>query len=92
MIMLKVDEAKITSKTGFELIAKKQEFSFDQENLSFRESIPIVRKCLVWFNFHWWLYKIKKLSENSVMRINKINQDKISGNFFNSLYHRWKQI
>ena len=90
--MPKIDKAKIVSKISRELITKKQEFSFDHKifsELCFRESIPVVRQCLICVIFHRWLYKIKKFSKCSVKRINKISQDKISDNFLNLVYHRW---
>ena len=85
IIMPKIDKAKIIIKISREIVTKKQEFSFDHKissELSFRESIPFVKQCLICIIFHRWLYKIKKLLKNSVKRINKISQDKISANFF----------
>ena len=66
----------------------KQQFFAE---LFVQKVIPVVIKCLIWFIFHRWPYKIRKLSENSVGHMNKISHDKISGNFSNSIYHRWKQ-
>ena len=70
-----IDKAKIISKTSHDIIAKKQKFYFDQNifsELSFCESIPVVKQCLICIIFHRWLYKIKKSSKCSVKRINKI--------------------
>ena len=51
VMMLKIDKAKIISKTSRELIWKKQELSFDQEIISF------MRKCLIWSSSNRWPYK-----------------------------------
>ena len=91
--MPKIDKEKIISKISRKK-RRNEHFPLTKKffsELSFRESIHVVRKCLIWFIFHMWLYKIKKLSKSSVKCINKISQDKISGNFLNSVYHRWKQ-
>ena len=94
VIMPTIGKTKLNGKTGCELNAKKQNLYFKREifsELFFQEVIPVVRKCLIWFIFHRWPYKVKKLSESSIGRISKISQVEISGNFSNSIYHRWKQ-